>query len=64
MKVICDIELCQGHGRCEAMAPDIFNLNENGYLEQEVIQVPPGLEEQARLGAESCPEEILTIVED
>ena len=64
MKVICDIEHCQGHGRCEAMAPDVFTLNENGYLEQEVIQVPPGLEEQARLGAESCPEEILTIVED
>lgn len=64
MKVICDVELCQGHGRCEALAPDVFTLDDNGYLRQEVIQVPEGLEDQARIGVESCPEDVLTIVED
>ena len=64
MKVICDIELCQGHGRCEALAPEVYTLDENGYLKTEVIEVPAGLEEQARIGAESCPEEILKIIED
>jgi ferredoxin len=64
MRVICDVELCQGHGRCEAMAPEVFKLDSNGYLVTPVIEVPPGLEERARIGAESCPEEILRIEED
>lgn len=64
MKVICNAELCQGHGRCEALAPEVYTLDENGFLQTEVITVPTGLEEQARIGAESCPEDILKIVED
>ncbi len=63
MRVICNVELCQGHGRCEAMAPEVYPLDANGYLVVPVIEVPPGLEEQARIGAESCPEGILTIEE-
>ena len=64
MRIICDVELCQGHGRCEAMAPEVYTLDENGYLKTAVIEVPPGLEDKARLGAECCPEEILHIEED
>ena len=64
MRVICDIELCQGHGRCEAVAPEVYNLDDNGYLKTAVIAVPPGLEDQARQGAECCPEEILHVEED
>ena len=63
MRAICDIELCQGHGRCEAMAPEVYTLDANGYLRTPVIEVPPGLEAQARLGAESCPEGIIRIEE-
>jgi len=64
MKVLCEVDLCQGHGRCEALAPDVFTLDDNGFLKQAVIEVAPGLEQQARIGVECCPEEVLTIVED
>ncbi|HEX7036867.1 MAG TPA: ferredoxin [Pseudomonadales bacterium] len=63
MRAICDLKLCQGHGRCEAMAPEIYKLDDNGYLALEVIEIPPGLEEQARLGADSCPEQVIRIEE-
>ncbi len=63
MRAICDKKLCQGHGRCEAMAPEIYVLDANGYLEAEIIEVPAGLEERARLGAEACPEQAITIEE-
>ena len=63
MRAICDTGLCQGHGRCQAMAPEVYKLDDNGYLATEVIEVPAGLEEQARLGAESCPEQAIKIVE-
>ena len=64
MQAICDKSLCQGHGRCEAMAPEVYKLDPNGYLDAEITEVPAGLEEQARLGADSCPEQAITIVED
>jgi ferredoxin len=63
MRAICDLELCQGHGRCEAMAPEVYTLDDNGYLATAVIEVAPGLEAQAKLGAEACPEQAITIVE-
>ncbi len=63
MKAICDLDLCQGHGRCEAMAPEVYVLDDNGYLTQEVIEVPAGMEDQARLGAESCPEQAIRLVD-
>lgn len=63
MKAICDQQLCQGHGRCEATAPEVYTLDDNGYLANEVTEVPPGLETQARLGAASCPEQAIRIVE-
>ncbi len=62
MRAICDKSICQGHGRCEAMAPEVYVLDDNGYLAAEEIEVPPGLEDAARLGAASCPEEAITIV--
>jgi ferredoxin len=43
------------------MAPEVYTLDENGYLTTEVIEVPPGLEARARLGAESCPEQAIRI---
>tara|TARA_A100001037_G_scaffold304714_1_gene342439 strand:+ start:10036 stop:10176 length:141 start_codon:yes stop_codon:yes gene_type:complete len=46
------------------MAPEIYKLDDNGYHALEEIEVPAGLEDQARLGAASCPEEALTIVDD
>lgn len=63
MRAICDLTLCQGHGRCEAMAPEIYKLDDNGYLALEAIEIPAGLEAQARLGAESCPEQVIRIEE-
>jgi ferredoxin len=45
------------------MAPEVYTLDDNGYLKTAEIDVPPGLEAQARLGAASCPEQIIRIEE-
>jgi ferredoxin len=63
MRAICNLERCQGHGRCAAAAPAVYLLDDNGYVSTEVIEVPAGREEQARLGAQSCPEEAIRIEE-
>ena len=64
MRVRLDPERCQGHNRCHAIAPRLFEVDEYG---QAVVvgdgTVPPALEESARLAAANCPESAITIEE-
>lgn len=64
MKVIADQTLCSGHARCAAVAPEFFDLNDDGYIAFAEKAVPPELEAAARRGVRACPERALTFVED
>ena len=57
LKVRIDRALCQGHARCNALAPELFALDEvgNGRVVGEGT-VPPALEAKARLAQANCPE--------
>jgi ferredoxin len=60
MRVQIDPALCQGHGRCYDLAPDLFGEDEDGYATLTDLtaggQVPPGREDEAQLAADNCPE--------
>jgi ferredoxin len=64
MKIRIDKASCVGNARCAAVAPGLFPLDENGYIQVDEIEVPPGMEEDARRGAAACPERIILIEED
>jgi ferredoxin len=64
MKIRIEKIACVGNARCAAVAPELFPLDENGYILVEEIDVPPGQEELARRGARACPERIILIEED
>jgi ferredoxin len=57
VRVRIDEERCEGHGRCYALAPELFEPDEigNGRVLGDGA-VPAGLEEKARLAAANCPE--------
>lgn len=61
MKVVVDFDLCQSNGICQAMAPDVFEVRDDGYLH--VLQENP--DESLRLDVESaansCPVQAITI---
>ena len=63
MRVAVDAELCTGHGRCYALAPDLFGPDDYGHCEILVADgvVPEALEDHARIGRENCPEQAITI---
>jgi ferredoxin len=61
MKIHIDKAACVGNARCAAVAPKLFPLDENGYIQVEQIDVPPGKEDLARRGARACPERIIMI---
>jgi len=65
MKVHVDRDKCQGHNRCKALAPELFELD--GYGNAKEIDdgsVPLGLEEKAALARANCPEWAIVIVEE
>jgi ferredoxin len=56
-----DPDLCVGHGRCYVLADDVFGADEFGHCIVLEEQVSAALEAQARMGAENCPEQAITI---
>jgi ferredoxin len=64
VKVIANQTLCSGHARCAAVAPEFYDLNDDGYVGFAEKDVPPEQEAAARRGARACPERALTFVED
>ena len=64
MKILVDRQVCAGHALCAARAPDVYQLDEQGYCCSNGTSVPVPLREQARLGARHCPEAAIVLVED
>ena len=63
MKIRINKAMCVGNARCAAVAPELFPLDDEGYIAVEEIDVPAGMEELARRGAKACPERIIVIEE-
>lgn len=63
MRIVFDREACTGHGRCYALAPEVFDADDDGYGQPRFEEVPPDLEHQARRAAANCPEEAITLEE-
>lgn len=61
MKVHVDQDRCQGHGRCYALAPDLFEPDEIGNgVETRGGDVPADQEDAARRAIQNCPEHAIT----
>ena len=57
MRINLDSEKCQGHGRCYALVPDLFDCDDEGYaVVRELGELNAQQEQAARLAADSCPE--------
>ncbi len=64
MRVEVDSEKCQGHNRCYALAPELFDVDDLGNaIAMNDGVVPDGLEEKARQAMANCPEYAISITE-
>jgi ferredoxin len=62
MHVTVDLGACQGHGVCHMSAPDVFELDDlDGHAIVVTDPVPAELEDDAQLGADSCPERAIAV---
>lgn len=62
MKIVVDRSVCSGHARCAQFAPTIYQLDEFGHCAVEEADVPSGLEDDARRGADNCPERAISVI--
>ena len=65
IRVKVDPDKCQGHNRCKAVAPELFQLDEFGNAKEVGDgRVPASLVEKAHLARSNCPEFAVEIIED
>lgn len=62
MKIVVDYDLCEGHGMCQAMAHDYFELDDDDMLT--VLNQTPSESDRAKVNAavQSCPALALSLV--
>ena len=62
MRIAYDRDACQGHNRCYLLAPELFDVDDEGYaVLRGEGQVPTDLEKKAQLAADNCPEYAIAI---
>ena len=62
MRVTIDADLCEGHGRCYLLSPEVFGADEEG--NGEVLVADLRSTDQiaaAELAAKNCPESAITL---
>lgn len=65
LRVRVDGERCQGHNRCCAVAPELFEADELGNAKVRGDgSVPPALEAKAKLAVANCPEHAVRLSQD
>jgi ferredoxin len=65
MRIRVDPDKCQGHNRCKATAPELFQIDRFGNSSAAGDgRVPRELEGKARLAVANCPEFAVEIIED
>lgn len=62
MRIEADHSRCEGHGMCEALAPDLFRVDDDGRVAVLVDPVPEAETEVALLAVESCPTQALRAI--
>ncbi|OBJ55294.1 ferredoxin [Mycobacterium sp. 1423905.2] len=63
MKLYVDRELCQGHSRCYATYPELFDIDDEGFAFVTGEDVPPGWDDRAHNAIANCPERAIHIKE-
>ena len=66
MRIVADLDLCQGHGMCAEEVPEVFRVVESddgSYSHVEIVdpELDEGLRERVERAVRSCPNRTLSI---
>ena len=63
MKVKADYDLCEANAMCEALAPDVFEIDEDDNLQILDDEVTDENRQRVEQAVAACPKAALSIVE-
>jgi len=65
VRIRFDREACQGHNRCYLLAPELFDVDDDGYAVLRLTgEVPEELRTKAQLAVDNCPEYAIELEAD
>ena len=64
VRVEVNHDLCEGHGKCEMSAPEVFELRDDDLSYVKLDPVPVELEEKVQRAFRLCPRQAVRILPD
>jgi len=64
VRIVADLDLCQGHAMCEVEAPDVFSVPKRGKVEILDPSPPESLRADVLAAIRECPTQAISIVEE
>jgi ferredoxin len=64
MKVVVDQEMCEGNGKCQRVAPEVFEVRDDDKSHLLIDSPPERMREKIELAARMCPRQAITVSDD
>ncbi len=64
MKIKVDFDLCESNALCEAMAPEVFELDDDDYLVVKAEETTPRTLDDVKRAVAACPRAAIALTED
>ena len=64
LKIKVDFDLCESNAMCEALAPDVFSLDDDDFLQLATDEVTDENEQRVRQAVAACPRNALSLDEE
>lgn len=61
MRVVVDFDACQSNAMCQAAAPEVFEVRDDGFLYVLQEQPDEGLRAKVEEAARLCPTQAITV---
>ncbi len=61
MKIKIDFDLCESNGLCEAMAPDVFELDDDDFLQLKTEQTTAENIDAVKRAVAACPRAAISL---
>jgi ferredoxin len=63
MRVVVDLDLCEGNAVCASVAPEVFVVGDDDLARVKVDPVPDALRAKVELAVRRCPRQALRIAD-
>jgi ferredoxin len=63
MRAVVNEDMCEGHGKCQMSAPEVFELGDDDISRVKLDPVPENLREKVERAARLCPRQAINLIE-